>query len=177
MKRSPEDKYPTPPCSIKRIWIHRGAAAKATNIRKKAPKAITMPLKSPKTDNTQVARKVTKPPRAPYKEELFDLTSRRLINPLPVKYELLTHSNPLTGASTESNIEPRFWFPAPIEDDIKKTLFLHPRNRRIIWVGPLAKAKLEAEVKKYDRKWHYSHFAVVPPAIFQMFPTSARQGL
>lgn len=121
--------------------------------------------------NIKIARRVTKLRKGPYNEELFDLTSCRLINPLPVKYELLTHSSPSTGSINESDIEPRFWFPAPIEDDIKKKLFLHPRNRGIVWVGRLAEAKLEAEVKKYHRKSYHSPFVVADPPFFQIFPT------
>ncbi|KAG8165200.1 hypothetical protein KVR01_005475 [Diaporthe batatas] len=151
MKRSPEDDYPTPPRSTKRIRIRIRVEAKATNIRKKAPKAITIPPKSPSMDKIRVVHKVPKPPKGAYNEEFFDLTSCRLINPLPVKYELLTHASPSTGTRTPSDIEPRFWFPAPIEDDIKKRLFLHPRNRGIVWVGRFAEAKLEAEKKKYHR--------------------------
>lgn len=170
MKRSHEDDYPTPPRSIKRIRIRSGAVAKATNIQKKAPRAITIPPKSRRMDNIKVVHKVTKPCKGPYNEELFDLTSCRLINPLPVKYELLTHSSPSTSTGTESDIEPRFWFPAPIEDDIKKRLFLHPRNRGIVWVGRFAEAKLEAEVKKYHRKSHYYPVTVSNPPMSRIFP-------
>lgn len=167
MKRSHEDDYPTPPRTVKRIRIRKTAVAKGTNLQKKAPNPIIIPRKSSRMDKIKVAHKVAKPPKGAYDEERFDLTSSRLINPRPVKYQLLTHSSPTTGSRAESDIEPRFWFPAPIEDDIKKTLFLHPRNRTIVWVGRLAKAKLEEEVKKYHRQF--------PTPCFQMLPTPSLQ--
>lgn len=159
MKRAPEDEYPTPARSVKKIRIRiRGTVvAKVADLpqpslrRKKTPNPISIPPRSPIMDNIKAVHKVAKPTKGFYNEDLFDLSSSHLINPLPVKYERLTHTSPLTSLSTESDIEPRFWYPAPIEDDIKKTLFLHPSNREIVWVGRLAEAKLENEIKKYHR--------------------------
>jgi len=166
MKRAPEDEYPTPARRIKKIRIRRRLVAKAANPprpslkRKKTANPIVVPSRSPVMDKKAV-HKVAKPPKGSYNEELFDLSSYRLINPLPVKYG---HTSPLT--SNESDVEPRFWFPAPIEDDIKKTLFLHPRNREIVWVGRLAEAKLEEEVKKYHRGFPFFSFY---GSLFAMF--------
>lgn len=162
MKRAAEDEYPTPARSIKRIRIRRRVITKTTNLpppslkRKNIPNPICLPPKSRKMANVKA---VHKPPKGVYNEALFDLSSRRLLNPLPVKYEWRPQKSNTTTAvagpspspSPEEDIEPRFWYPAPIEDDIKKTLFLHPSRRSLVWVGRLAEAKLREEVDKYHR--------------------------
>lgn len=157
MKRSPEEEYPTPARSIKKIRVRGTFVPKAATLpppslkRTKTPNPIFIPPRSLMMDKIKPVHKVAKPPKGFYNEELFDLSSSHLINALPVKYERLTHTSPLTSSSTDTAIEPRFWYPAPIEDDIKKTLFIHPSNREIVWVGRLAEAKLENEIKKYHR--------------------------
>lgn len=161
MKRAAEDEYPTPPRSVKKIRIRRRPVAKPADLpppslkRKHTPSPINLSPKSRAMATIKAVHKVAKPPKGFYNEDLFDLSSRRLINPLPVKYECWPQeSSPAggsTGPITEPDIEPRFWYPAPIEDDIKKALFLHPSSRRIVWVGRHAEAKLEEEVKKYHR--------------------------
>jgi hypothetical protein len=154
MEQVAEDHYPTPASSARGVQTRRRAAVKATGIprsslkRRKTPRPISVPRRCRKMDSIKAVHKVTKPPKGSYNEELFDLSSYRGINPLPAKYE---HTSPLT--SNESDIEPRFWFPAPIEDNIKKRLFLHPSNQGIVWVGRHAEAKLQEEVKKYHRKY------------------------
>lgn len=165
MKRAAEDEYPTPARSIKRIRIRRRVITKITDLpppslkRKNIPNPICLPPKSRKMANVKA---VHKPPKGFYNEALFDLSSRRLLNPLPVKYEWRPQKSTTTAGAgagpspspspeEEEDIEPRFWYPAPIEDDIKKTLFLHPSRRGVVWVGRLAEAKLKEEVDKYHR--------------------------
>ena len=158
MKRAAEDEYPTPPRSTKKVRIRGTVVAKAADLpapslkRNKIPDPIRLLPRSRRMDNIKAVHKAMEPPKGFYNEDLFDLSSRRLINPLPVKYEWrVQKSSPTTTPSPERAIEPRFWYPAPIKDDIKKTLFLHPSNRGIVWVGRLAEAKLKEEVKKYHR--------------------------
>ncbi|KKY38343.1 hypothetical protein UCDDA912_g01661 [Diaporthe ampelina] len=158
MKRAAENEYPTPPRSIKKIHIRLKFVAKTADIpppslkRKNTPKPISIAHNSRTMANVKAVHKAAQPPEGFYNEDLFDLSSRRLIDPLPVKYEWRAHkSAPTTSPSPSPDIEPRFWYPKPIKDNIKKTLFIHPNNRKIVWVGPHAKAKLKEEVKKYHR--------------------------
>lgn len=158
MKRAAEDEYPTPPRAIKKIRIRSKFVVETADVpppslkRKITPKPISIPRNSRTMANVKAVHKATEPPEGFYNEALFDLSSRRLIDPLPVKYEWRPPKSPLTTSPSPSpDIEPRFWYPKPIEDDIKKVLFIHPKNRNIVWVGPHAKAKLEEEVKKYHR--------------------------
>lgn len=162
MKRAAEDEYPTPARSIKKIRMRRRFVTNTADLpppslkRKNTPHPISLPPKGQKMANIKAVHKVVKPPKGFYNEDLFDLTSRRLINPLPVKYEWrvqksTTPAGTSPSPSPEPDIEPRFWYPAPIKDDIKKALFLHPRRRRVVWVGRLAEAKLKEEVRKYHR--------------------------
>lgn len=154
MKRAAENEYPTPARSIKRIRLRRRFVAKAADLpppslkRKNIPDPISLPPKSRKMANVMV---VHKPPKGSYNEDLFDLSSRRLLNPLPVKYEWRVQKSTSPSPSPETNIEPRFWYPAPIKDNIRKTLFLHPSRRGVVWVGRFAEAKLKKEVSKYHR--------------------------
>lgn len=159
MKRAAEDDYPTPARSIKRIRIRQSFVTKAANLpppslkRKNIPDPISLPPKRGRTANVMA---VHKPPKGFYNEAIFDLSSRRLLNPLPVKYEWrvqksTTPAGTSPSPSPEPNIEPRFWYPAPIKDVINKTLFLHPSRRGVVWVGRLAEAKLKEEIRKYHR--------------------------
>lgn len=161
MKRAAEDEYPTPARSTKKIRIRRRFVTKAVDLpppslkRKNPPNPILLPSKSRTMANIKA---VHKPPKGLYNEGLFDLSSSRLINPLPVKYEWRPQKTTTTDDTTtttspgpEPDIEPRFWYPAPIKDDIKKMLFLHPSRRGVVWVGRFAEAKLKEEIKKYHR--------------------------
>lgn len=160
MKRAAEDEYPTPARSIKKIRIRRRLVTKSADLpppslkRKNTPDPLSLPPQGQRMADVKAVHKAAKPPKGFYNEDLFDLSSRRLINPLPVKYEWRVQKSATsagTSPTPEPDIEPRFWYPAPIEDDIKKTLFLHPSHRRVVWVGRLAEAKLKEEVKKYHR--------------------------
>ncbi|KAK2610790.1 hypothetical protein N8I77_004191 [Diaporthe amygdali] len=168
MKRAAEEEYPTPARSSKKIRIRQSpdaAAIKAIKLPKIRASLerninldpIDVPDKWERTEKMKAVHKVVKAPKGLYQEELFDLSSRRLINPLPVKYDWQAQKSPLTGETLplspnpSPEVEDRFWYPAPIADNIKKTLFLHPSSRGIVWAGPFAEAKLKEEIKNYHR--------------------------
>lgn len=171
MKRAAEYECPTPAPSSKKIRVRQSPSAEAKDIdypkkkaslkRKIKPAPISLPPKSRMMKKFKAIHKVEKSPKGLCHEEPFDLGSRHLIKPLPVKYEWQAQKSllndettpPSSGPSSSPSpeIEPWFWYPRPVKDNIKKTLFLHPSNRDIVWVGQLAKAKLKKEVKNYHR--------------------------
>ncbi|KAL1864451.1 hypothetical protein Daus18300_007683 [Diaporthe australafricana] len=149
MKRAAEYKCATPAPRSKKIRVRQSPSAEAKDIDYPKKQA------SLKMKNVKAIHKVAEMPKSLCHGELFDLASRHLIKPLPMKHERQAQKSLLNDEaippSPSPEIEPWFWYPRPVRDNIKKTLFLHPSNREIVWVGQLAKAKLKKEVKNYHR--------------------------
>lgn len=156
-KRTASEAYPSPPPTKKTIRIslspdgnnkvkvmtveHKPSEMKRNN----KPRPIVLSKRN-NVDNVYPVHYETLTPQELWEEKHFDLSSPRLVQPLPLRYKLVEEKSPLTGGLYDLVLIPEM--PA---DNIKKDLFIHPKHTNIRWVGEWAERKLTKEIGMYER--------------------------
>ncbi|ROW16140.1 hypothetical protein VPNG_01785 [Cytospora leucostoma] len=165
-KRAATEAYPSPPPTKKRIRMslspdgnHKLAvvdveAKPSLMKRDNKPRPIVVSKRND-VDDVYPTHHHVRTPQDDWEEWKFDLSSPRLVRPLPLRYTRVELQNPHTGSMYDS-----VHVPGTPEDNIKKDLFLHPERSGIKWVGEMAEQKLAEEIRKYERVkkfWLFNH--------------------
>lgn len=96
---------------------------------------------------------IKKDPYKHWRVETFNLRYRNLYRQYPdeLRWTWAYEENP----SSPKGFSATCWPDAP-EDRIFKQLFAHSKHRKLVWRGPWAKQKLQAEIARYERvKWFW----------------------
>ncbi|KUI62464.1 hypothetical protein VP1G_09577 [Cytospora mali] len=156
-KRDASEAYASPPSTKKRIRLSLSPNGKnkievvsvldkpSEIKRDKKPRHIVLSKRN-YVDNVYPMHNEVLTPQEHWDEKSFDLSSPRLVRPLPLRYTLVEEKNPMTGGPCD-----RAYVPDIPADDIKKVLFLNPKYTNIRLVGKWAERKLAEEIAKYDR--------------------------
>lgn len=165
-KRAGTEAYPSPPPTKKRIRMslspdgsHKLAvvdveAKPSLMKRDNKPRPIVVSKRND-VDDVYPTHHHVRAPQDDWEEWRFDLSSPRLVRPLPLRYTRVGLQNPRTGSMYDS-----VHVPGVPDDNIEKVLFLHPERAGIRWVGRMAERKLAEEVRKYERVktfWLFNH--------------------
>ncbi|ROV91757.1 hypothetical protein VSDG_06457 [Cytospora chrysosperma] len=156
-KRAALEAYPSPPPTKKRIRISLSPGGN-TNLevvsiehkpsemkRDNKPRPIVISKRN-HMNNADPVQHETPTPQELWEEKRFDLSSPRLVRPLPLRYKLVEEKSLLPGGTYD-----RTYIPETPADSIKKELVVHPRHPNIRWGGVWARRKLAEEVAKYER--------------------------
>lgn len=157
-KRAASEVFPSPPPTKKTIRINIRSDGndklKVATVEHKKPSKMKRnnkprPIvlsKSNKVDNTLPVHHEPLTPQQLWEEKRFDLSSPRLIRPLPQRYKLIEETGPLA-----SGPDSRVFIPDVPADDIRKVLSINPSRAGMRWAGGWAKGELAREVAMYER--------------------------
>ncbi|ROW11628.1 hypothetical protein VMCG_01545 [Cytospora schulzeri] len=156
-KRAVPVAYPSPPSTKKRLRIrlssdgneklevvgieHKPSEMKRNN----KPRPIVV-SKHNYVDDVCLVHHETTTPQELWEEKRFDLSSPRLVRPLPLRYKVVEDKSPITGGFYD-----RVCIPDMPADNIKKDLVVHTEHPKLRWGGVWAQGKLAEEVAMYER--------------------------